>query len=104
MAEWFYDAYASVLKGTERASIEKMGAVVQLIEVLHLTGSKAKVHRDHDVLRVDIESAMGREFPSTLLGRTMRDLEDATGLRVRTTVTGGRGQGKVPAQAQDITR
>lgn len=104
MAEWFFDTYSSVLKGTERESIDRMGAVVQLIEVLRLTGSRAKVHLDHDVLKVEIESTMGDEFPTMVLGQTVNDLEEATGLRLRTTVTRARSLGRAPPPQQRITR
>jgi exopolyphosphatase / guanosine-5'-triphosphate,3'-diphosphate pyrophosphatase len=105
MAEWFYETYNPVLKGTERESIARMGAVIQLTEVLHLTGSSAKFKLDRDLLKIEIESAMGEDFPVMLLSQTAKDLEEATGLRVRTSVARSAGLRKAAAPQQErITR
>ena len=86
MAEWFFENYAAVLKGVERDSIERMSAVVQLTEVLHLTGSDVKFHLDQDLLKIDVQARSVEEFPMLVLGQTAKDLEEATGLRVRTSI------------------
>ncbi|MDA4135228.1 MAG: hypothetical protein OK441_06635, partial [Thaumarchaeota archaeon] len=79
-------------------------AVVQLIEVLHLTGSRARIHVDHEVMRVEIESAMGDDLPTMVLSQAAKDLEEATGLRVRTKVRRTKSIGKSPAPVQKVTR
>ncbi|MDA4122671.1 MAG: hypothetical protein OK456_05755 [Thaumarchaeota archaeon] len=86
MAEWFFDNYVAVLKGVERESIERMSAVVQLTEVLGLTRSNVKFHLDQDLLKIDVQAPSVEEFPMLVLGQTAKDLEEATGLRVRINV------------------
>jgi hypothetical protein len=58
---------------------------------------------DHEVLRIEMESAMGDDFPTMLLGQIAKDLEDATGLMVRTTVSKGRSLGRAPPPQQRIS-
>lgn len=84
-ANLFYSRFKSVFKDKDRDSIYKLAAFIQLAEVLELT--KSKVHiglRDGD-LRLEITTSQ-REFPALLLDQAVREIEDATGMIVKTMI------------------
>jgi exopolyphosphatase / guanosine-5'-triphosphate,3'-diphosphate pyrophosphatase len=84
-SNWFYSRYKSMLKDKSKQSLDKVAAFIQFAEILELTQSKAVVRQKGRWLQFTIISSK-RDFPELLLDQAVRELEDATGLRVKTTV------------------
>jgi exopolyphosphatase/guanosine-5'-triphosphate,3'-diphosphate pyrophosphatase len=84
-SNWFYARYKALLKDKSKESLEKVAAFVQFAEILELTHSKATVRKRGMRVRFNITSSK-KDFPTELLDQAVQELEDATGLRVKTTV------------------
>jgi len=80
-ANWFYSEYYHMLKDESKGSIDILAAFIRLMSVLRLTNSVARAHLKGRRLRLVIASPH-REFPELLLDQAVKDVEDATELRV----------------------
>lgn len=102
-SNWFYVRYKSVLKDKSKESLDKVAAFVQFAEILELTHSKATVRKKGRRLRFTITSSR-RDFPARLLEQAVQELEEATGLRVKTIVERKQAQAPVPQVSQRASR
>jgi exopolyphosphatase/guanosine-5'-triphosphate,3'-diphosphate pyrophosphatase len=81
VANSLYPKYYSLLKDESKGSIDILGAFIRLMSVLRLTSSVATARLRGRRLRLAIASPQ-REFPELLLDQAVKDVEDATELRV----------------------
>jgi hypothetical protein len=102
-SNWFYSRYKSMLKDKSKESLEKVAAFVQFAEILELTHSKATVRKKGTRLRFTIASSR-RDFPALRLDQAVQELEDATGLRVKTVVERKQAGAPVSQVSQRVSR
>jgi exopolyphosphatase/guanosine-5'-triphosphate,3'-diphosphate pyrophosphatase len=81
IANWFYPRYESVLDGRSKESIERLAALVQLTGLLRESGSRATVRLRGRRLLLLVNHTR-RNFPDLPLGEMVREMKDATALRV----------------------
>ncbi len=84
-ANLFYARYKSFFKDKNRDSIYKLAAFIQLAEVLELTKSTVRIGLRDGALRLDVTTSQ-KEFPTLLLEQSVREIEDATGMIVKTMI------------------
>ncbi len=85
MARWYLEYYSPILQDIRKDSIYKMAAIVVLEEILHRTGSKARIEVRRDEIEINIESVMGKAFPELLLSEALEEVERTMKKRVRAT-------------------
>jgi len=87
-ANWFYSKYYSMLRDESKGSIDILAAFIRMMSVLRLTNSIATARLRGRRLRLEVASPQ-REFPDQLLEQAVKDVEDATELKVAVVVARG---------------
>lgn len=85
MARWYLEYYSPILQDIRRDSIYKMASIVVLEEILHRTGSRARLDVRKDEIAIEIESVMRETFPELLLKEALEEMERTMKKRVRVT-------------------
>lgn len=85
-SRWFQERYSQLLDGVSRKSINRMGAVIQLIELLYITGSKVSFEKIQDMLKVKVRPGSKGAYPDMLVDRVVEQLQDLSDVRMEAMV------------------
>lgn len=85
-SRWFQDRFSQLLEGFSRKSINRMGAVIHLTELVYITGSTATLEKNNSTLTVRVKAGARGSFPDLMIGQVFRQLQELTEMDIRTVV------------------
>ncbi len=82
MSRWFQERYSMLVGQVDRKSINKMSHMIQLAEILYISGSRARFERTGDSVKIFVKASAKKTFPELLFRRITKDLSDASGVKL----------------------
>ncbi len=82
MSKWLQERYSMLIEEVDRKSINKMGYIIRLAEILRTSGSKARIVKTDGALRVAVKAGARKSFPELMFKRILGELENSSGMKV----------------------
>lgn len=87
MARWFQTIYSELPGDLDKKAINKIGLIIQLTEILYISGSKATFEKLEDTLNVRVKAGSRKTFPETVFAGVTHQLREITGLEMNTVIS-----------------
>lgn len=87
MSRWFQERYSMLVENADKKSIAKMGHIIQLAELLYISGSKAKFEKTGGNIRIIVKAGARKTFPEMLFRRIAEELDGSSDLKVEAEIS-----------------